>query len=156
MTVANTTGMGVGMAVSGTYMNGATVIGISGATLTLSQRPYSVFATGTYEAVALANDRINIPAGTAGISVGMNVYGSFSSATTTVLAVAANYVQINSGGIKGFLPAQVKTGTPVNAYFVPASPAALTYTFNANTTYAFRDPSNELPFGSFPGVGSYT
>ena len=156
LTVANTTGMAVGMAVSGTYMNGATVTGISGTTITLSQRPYSIYATGTYEAVAFNNDRINIPAGTTGISVGMYVYGSFSTATTTVLAVGSTYVQIDSGGIKGSLPAQVKTGTAVSAYFIPASPAAGTYAFSADTTYAFRDPANELPFGSFPGVGAYT
>ena len=156
MTVANTTGMGVGMAVSGTYMNGATVTGISGTTITLSQRPYSIFATGIYADMVLAYNRINIPSGTTGITVGMNVWGSFSTAQTTVVDVGATYVDIGAAGMKGFLPAEVKTGTPVNCYFIPASPSSDSYTFSANTTYAFRDPDNQLPFGSFPGVGGYT
>lgn len=156
MTVTNTTGMAVGMAASGPYMNGATVTGISGTTLTLSARPYSIYKTGTYQAVSLANDRINVSGGTSGISVGMYVYGSFSSATTTVLAVGSNYVQIDSGGIKGSLPAQVKDGTAVSAYFIPASPGSQSYTFTAGTTYAFRDQANQLPYGSFPGISSYS
>jgi len=147
--------MVVGMAVSGTYMNGATITGITGTTLTLSQRPYSIYTTGTYQPLS-GNDRINIPSGTSGISVGMYVWGSFTSTTTTVSAVGANYIQINSGSVKGSLPAGVKTGTPVSVYFIPASPAAGTYAFSADTTYAFRDPASELPFGSFPGVGAYT
>jgi hypothetical protein len=171
LTVNNTTGLGVGMTVSGNYMNGATVTGISGLTILLSARPYSIFKTGTYQR-ALGNDYIVFPDGTSGILVGMNIFGSFSTGTTTVVAVEPTRVQIDTGGIKTdifgiitksgiFYQAIPGLNYPVNgaavsAYFIPASPASSSYTFSANTTYAFRDPENQLPFGSFPGTGAFT
>jgi hypothetical protein len=39
---------------------------------------------------------------------------------------------------------------------MPASPGSATYTFaEQDVTATFRDGGDGLPFGSFPGVGSY-
>jgi lambda family phage minor tail protein L len=150
LTVTNATGLAVGHKVTGTYMNDASITGINGLTLNLSTRPYSIYKTGTwYEGI------IDIPSGTSDITVGMYVYGSFSSATDTVAEVGSTYVVLDTGS-RVILPDEVAEGTPVSVYFMPASPTALTYTFSADTTYSFRDPANTLPFGSFPGVGAYT
>jgi lambda family phage minor tail protein L len=151
LVVANTTGLAVGMAVAGTYMNGATVTSIAGTTLTLSGRPYSFSRSGTYDAVYSyfnGYDGVFL-ADTSGIVVGMRVFGSFGL-DTTVRSVLTGKVILN------ILSSSVKDNAAVTLYFMPASPAASTYTFTADTTYAFRDPATELPYGSFPGVGSYT
>jgi phage-related protein len=152
LTVANTTGLAVGMAVAGTYMNGATIAGISGTTLTLSGRPYSFSRSGTYDVIpgySYLNppDKVNLT-NTTGIVVGMRVFGSLGI-NTTVAAVSAG-VSITLS----VAPPTPTDGALVTVYFMPASPAAETYTFTADTTYAFRDPANELPYGNFPGVGA--
>ena len=151
LTVANTTGLAVGMAVAGTYLSGASITGISGTVLTLSQRPYQLYKAAsavvvTFRTIVLSR-KINVD--TTGLSVGMRVWGS-AGIDTTIATIVAGGITLPS---YGNLPAD---GTPLDLYFLPASPAAGTYTFTADTTYAFRDPANELPFGSFPGVGSYT
>jgi len=149
LVVANTTGLAVGMAVAGTYMNGATIAGISGTTLTLSQRPYSFTRSGTYDAVygyTYGYDGVFL-SNTSGIVAGMQVFGSFGL-NTTVRSVSAGKVILN------ILSGSVKDNAPVTLYFIPASPAASTYAFTADTTYAFRDPAAELPYGGFPGVGA--
>ena len=153
MTVTSATGLGVGMAVVGTYMNGATIAGISGTTLTLSGRPYSFTRSGTYDVIPgfylNPPDKVNLT-NTTGIVVGMRVFGSLGINTTVAAVTAGVSITLTTA------PATPKDGAAVTVYFMPASPAAGTYTFTANTSYAFRDPANELPFGSFPGVGSYT
>lgn len=148
LVVANTTGLAVGMAIAGTYMNGATIAGISGTTLTLSQRPYQLVKSATAvvsEYSYLATRRITID--TTGLSVGMRVFGS-ASINTTIATIASGSITLAGYGSN---PAN---GTPLTLYFMPASPAASTYTFTADTTYAFRDPANELPYGGYPGVGA--
>jgi lambda family phage minor tail protein L len=164
MTVTSNTGIGVGHLVTGPYMNGATVTGISGTTITLSQRPYELVKDGIYQEVA-GDDWIDIASGTTGISVGMFAYGSFGVNkpvvvveptrvridTVTDIKAAYETVAARSGG---FLPWKRNIATsPVVAYFVPQTPAAASYIFTADQTYAFRDPLTALPFGSFPGVG---
>ena len=164
MTVTSNTGIGVGHLVTGPYMNGATVTGISGTTITLSQRPYELVKDGIYQDVA-GDDWIDIASGTTGISVGMFAYGSFGVNkpvvvveptrvridTVTDLKAAYETAAARSGG---FLALKRNIATsPVVAYFVPQTPAAASYIFTADQTYAFRDPLTALPFGSFPGVG---
>jgi lambda family phage minor tail protein L len=154
MTVANTTGLAVGMAVAGSYLSGASIVGISGTTLTLNQRPYQVYKTATAFVVSAIFSGIifttrSITIDTTGLSVGMRVFGS-AGIDTTIATIGTGSITLAS---YGNLPAN---GTPLGLYFIPPSPAASTYTFTADTTYAFRDPSNELPFGSFPGVGGYS
>jgi lambda family phage minor tail protein L len=154
LTVTSATGLGVGMTVAGTYMNGSTITGISGTTLTLSQRPYSFSRSGTYD-VTPGYFYLNPPdvvklTNTTGIVVGMRVFGSLGINTTVAAVSAGVSITLTTA------PATPKDGAAVTVYFMPASPAAATYTFTADTSYAFRDPASELPFGSFPGVGSYT
>jgi lambda family phage minor tail protein L len=167
MTVSSSTGIQVGHYVSGPLMNGATVTGISGTTIFLSQRPFSIVKAGTYRNV-IGDDYIDIPSGTAGISVGMYAFGSFAvykpvvvvnasdvriDTVTTIKELYKDLQQFTLGLAFG---KSTLAGSPVTAYFVPASPGAATYTFSANQTYSFRDPNAVLPFGSFPGVGAYT
>jgi lambda family phage minor tail protein L len=151
LAVANTTGLAVGMSVAGTYMNGATIAGISGTTLTLSQRPYQLVKSATAVVVSyrgfVSSRRVTID--TTGLSAGMRVFGS-AEINTTIATIGSGSITLASYGSN---PAN---GTPLTLYFIPASPAASTYTFTADTTYAFRDPENELPFGSFAGISSYT
>jgi lambda family phage minor tail protein L len=152
LTVANTTGMAVGMAVTGTYMNGATITGISGTTLTLSGRPYSLTRSGTYDVIpgySYLNppDKVNLT-NTTGIVVGMRVFGSIGINTTVASVSAGVSITLSVA------PPTPEDGAPVTLYFMPASPAASTYAFTAGNAYAFRDPAAELPYGNFPGVGA--
>jgi lambda family phage minor tail protein L len=160
MTVASNTGLSVGMTVIGPLMNGATVTGISGNTITLSQRPYSVVKTGVYRDPAGDDWIENISGGTAGISVGMYAFGSFA-VYKPVVTVESTRVRIDTVTTikdlyKDILTKSTLNGKTVTAYFVPASPSTDSYTFSANDTYSFRDPEAILPFGSFPGVGTYS
>ena len=86
---------------------------------------------------------------TTGLSVGMRVFGS-AGIDTTIATIGTGSITLANYGSN---PAN---GTPLTLYFLPPSPAASTYTFTADTTYAIRTAASELPFGSFPGVGSYT
>jgi hypothetical protein len=133
------------MAVAGTYMNGATIAGISGTTLTLSQRPYQLVKSATAVVVTIFSRRITID--TTGLSAGMRVFGS-AGINTTISTIGSGSITLANYGSN---PAN---GTPLTLYFMPASPAASTYTFTADTAYAFRDPAAELPYGNFPGVGA--
>lgn len=151
LTVTSATGLAVGMSISGAYLHGATMTAISGTTITLSQRPYQLYKTATayvYVFRFVVYSR-SITIDTSGLSAGMRVWGS-AGISTTIATIGSGFITLDN---YGDLPAN---GTPLSLYFIPASPAASTYTFSANTTYAFRDPANEFPFGSFPGVGSYT
>jgi len=154
LTVTDPTGVGVGMTVAGTYMNGATITGIAGYTLTLSQRPYSFSRSGTYEVIP-GYFYLNPPdvvklTNTTGIVVGMRVFGSLGINTTVAAVSAGVSITLTTA------PPTPEDGALVTLNFMPASPALGTYTFSANTDYAFREPDAELPFGSFPGVGSYS
>jgi lambda family phage minor tail protein L len=164
MTVASNTGIQVGHTVTGPLMNGATVTGISGTTITLSQRPYSIVKTGVYQD-PLGDDWIEqISGGTAGITVGMYAFGSFA-VYKPVVTVQSTRVRIDTvttikelyqDFIENIFAKTKLAGTKVTVYFVPASPSSASYTFSANQIYSFRNPDAVLPFGSFPGVGAYT
>ena len=150
LVVADTTGLAVGMTVTGTYLSSTSVVGISGTTLTLSQRPYQLVKSATAFVLRFGistTRRITID--TTGLSAGMRVFGS-AGIDTTIATIGTGSITLASYGNN---PAN---DTPLTLYFIPASPTASTYTFTADTTYAFRDPAAELPFGSFPGVGSYS
>jgi lambda family phage minor tail protein L len=149
MTVTSATGLAIGTAVSGPYFNTQTVIGISGTTITLSERPYSFSRNGTYLNVNRFDDLIQMT-DTTGITVGMRVFGSFAIDTIVTAVNTNTSIQIDT----------TPSPPPLNdanvlVYFMPASPAAATYTFSGNTSYVLRDPDAALPFGSFPGVGTF-
>jgi lambda family phage minor tail protein L len=146
MVVSNTTGLGVGMAISGPYLAGATITWISGTTLALSHRPYQLARAAT--AFVGLSGRLTlrrITIDTSGLSTGMRVFGS-AGIDTTIASIGLGFITLASYGNK---PAH---GTPLTLYFLPASPAASTYSFTADATYAFRDSLGELPYGSFPGM----
>jgi lambda family phage minor tail protein L len=167
MTVTSNTGLAVGHLVTGPYMNGATITGISGTTITLSQRPYNLVKNGIYRN-AVGDDWIDIPSGTAGISVGMLSFGSFGTNKAvvtvepfrvridTVTSIKDLYAEFRSLFFTVLAAKQSLEGSKVVAYFVDPNPSPATYTFSANQTYSFRNPNALLPFGSFPGVGAYT
>ena len=155
--VSSNTGISVGQAVSGTYIPASTtVIGISGTTVTLSNRPRSIDRAGTYVptfetyyydeqySTILTGQQINID--TTGLSAGMIVYGS-NGIDTTIASVGSGVIYINSYG--DLYADQIA----VQLYFLPASPGSATYTFTSNAKYTFRTPDTALPFGSFPGAG---
>jgi lambda family phage minor tail protein L len=150
MTVSSASGLAVGHSGSGTDINGASIIGISGTTLTLSARPYSFSRSGTYDQIYLARDAVRL-SNTSSISVGMRVFGSLGI-NTTVFSVTTN-TRIVLTAEPSPSPSE---GAAVTVFFMPASPGSATYTFTANQTYSFRDPNAVLPFGSFPGVGTYS
>lgn len=150
MTVTSAAGLTVGMTVSGPYMNGATITGISGTTLTLSSRPYSFSRTGTYDNIFLSDDKINLT-DTSSIVVGMRVFGSVGINTTISLVTTDVSVSLATE-----TASDPEDGALITVYFMPASPGSASYTFAGNQTYTFRNPDTVLPFGSFPGVGAYT
>jgi len=84
---------------------------------------------------------------TTGLSVGMRVFGS-AGIDTTIASIGTGSITLASYGNN---PAN---DTPLMLYFMPASTTAGSYTFTADTNYAFGDPANALPYGNFPGVGS--
>jgi len=154
--VSSNTGISVGQTVTGTYMpSSTTVTGISGTTITLSNRPYLIARSGTYvptfetyyydgyETTVLTGQRIDID--TTGLSVGMQVFGS-NGIDTTIGGVDSGVIYLNGyGNLEN-------DANGVSLYFLPASPSSATYTFSSNAEYTFRTP-NTLPFGSFPGAG---
>jgi lambda family phage minor tail protein L len=153
LTVTNTTGLAVGMEVAGNYLIDATIVGISGNTLTLSSKPSQTPRSGTYvkpyKGTVTLGRKINID--TTGLSIGMRVWGS-AGIDTTIATIGSGSITLNSYGNFG----NEAVTMPVTLYFITSSPSAGTYTFSSDTTYAFRDPTSELPFGSFAGISSYT
>jgi hypothetical protein len=152
MTVANSTGLLVGMAVIGTYIPaGTTISTIAGTNLTLSARPYSFTRTGIYRSIYLGSFYISIDI--TGLSAGMRVWGS-NGIDTTIATVASGGLagtRITLSSYAGLIGKQIS----INLYFMPASPGSATYSFgDTNNSYIFRNPTASLPFGSFPGVGS--
>ena len=157
--VSSNTGISVGQAVIGTYIAAnTTVTGISGTTITISNRPYTIARSGTYAPTVetyriwrvrdpryrLIGQQINIS--TTSLSVGMRVFGS-NGIDTTISGVGSGYINLNSYGNLG------NDQSVVQLYFLPASPSSATYTFTSNAKYTFRAPDTALPFGSFPGAG---
>ena len=155
--VSSNTGISVGQTVTGTYMpSSTTVTGISGTTITLSNRPYLIARGGTYvptfetyyydgyETTVLTGQRIDID--TTGLSVGMQVFGS-NGIDTTIGGADSGVIYLNGyGNLEN-------DANGVSLYFLPASPSSATYTFSSNAEYTFRAPGTTLPFGSFPGAG---
>ena len=153
MTVANSTGLLVGMTVIGTYIPaGTTVSTIAGTNLTLSARPYSFTRTGIYRSIYLSSFYISIDI--TGLSAGMRVWGS-NGIDTTIATVASGGLAGTRITLSSYAGLIGKQPISINLYFMPASPGSATYSFgDTNNSYIFRNPTASLPFGSFPGVGS--
>lgn len=150
MVVTSTTGLGIGRLVEGPNIGpGTTISGISGNTLTLNQRPYSIYRQATFVYVSPLLGSSYLIINTSGLSQGMKVFGSNNINTTISSIVSLSRITLNNYGNLSSKDASV------DLYFIPASPVQSTYFFTGSTSYVFRSADNALPFGSFPGVGTY-
>jgi lambda family phage minor tail protein L len=152
MTVTDATGLAVGMSVTGLYMpSGTAIASISGTTLTLNQRPYSIKRNAETVDASLALELDSVT----GLSAGMRVRGA-NGINTTIAAVNTTNNRITLTSTTGLTYSFWKDPDVVTLYFMPATPGSSTYTISMpSTTYLFRAGDAQLPFGSFPGVGSY-
>lgn len=177
LVVSNTTGLALGMTVTGNNIPAnTTIIGISGTTLTLSQPADRIYTLATTKGAQIVTDpiikiafskteasyykratgtflRLLLGETTAGISNGMIVMGQGlpSDYSTTVTSTF---------GSRGYMRLSYAAVAPENSYtysfYTIGSYSSATYTFTANQNYIFRDPANNaLPFGSYPGVGVF-
>jgi lambda family phage minor tail protein L len=151
MTVTSAAGLIAGMTVTGLYMPANTTIAsISGTTLTLNQRPYQYKRTAwTLPGLVLQLTDVT------GLSVGMRVRGA-NGINTTIASKDASLNRITLTNTSGLTFSGFAQPDKITLYFMPASPGSSTYTIQiATPNYSFRSNNELLPFGSFPGVGSY-
>jgi len=153
MTVASATGLAAGQTISGTDVpSGTTIQKISGTTITLSIayneniQGSATTKTTTYKVVSgqarlYMND-------TSGIAKNDLLSGEGVYAGTKVVGISTNkFVQINKE-IKAAADASIEV-----TFYVIKTFTAQTYTFRSSDRYVIR-PEDQLPFGSFPGVGT--
>lgn len=153
MTVASATGLAAGQTISGTDVpSGTTIQKISGTTITLSIayneniQGSATTKTATYKVVSgqarlYMND-------TSGIAKNDLLSGEGVYAGTKVIGISTNkFVQINKE-IKAAADASIEV-----TFYVIKTFTAQTYTFRSSDRYVIR-PEDQLPFGSFPGVGT--
>lgn len=158
MTVSNGSLLVPGMTVTGPMVPaGTTIRSISGNTLTLSNRPYLFAGIGdflySYLSFLYSYRRyVQIPSLFGSISTGMVVFGSHSiNSTVTSRYSTISSIALGSFGLLAGLTGQAR----VQLYFIPTNPSSGSYTFTASNQIIFRTKDGILPFGSFPGVGTY-
>lgn len=159
MVVTDTTGLGIGHLITGPYIpSGTTIRQISGTTVYTSSRPYSISRVGTFKAGSsvynvFTNTTIEIPPklqiDTTGLSIGMKVFGP-KGVNTQITAVTSNYIYLADSGKLNDTPE-----AKMLFYFMPSSPAEASYSFTSSDSYSFRISDGVLPFGGFPGIGTY-
>ena len=167
--VSSAAGIVPGMAVTGTYLPAnCQVVAVSGTTITLSS---TVDLTQFFTVVGSASSQVTVnyavyfPQGTP-LTVGwflassvlpLNRYAQITGirSVTTKVPSGRNVV------ISRFAVADISQNQGSNAnaawtFYVFAGIPSATYTFFAtDQSYTFRANAN-LPFGSFPGIGTYT
>ena len=162
ITMASVAGISPGMAVTGPYVpTGTYVSSVNTSTkvviLSITDNPLVLTAvttkTGTYDAT---NNRINL-GNTSQVNVGNNIYayamgprGLYNTYQKTAVGqINPNaWIQLNK-------PQAIPDGSTVTATVsTTATIAPGSYAYVANSTYVVR-PREGIPFGSFPGVGSY-
>ena len=167
--VTDATGIAPGMTVTGTYLADNTqVVAVSGTTLTISPPVPLTTAILTLTATRTTNrafsgstDRAYF-AESAAISVGW--YAASSLLPLSRLAQVTSIGRGAFGGKSGlsfskvaFFNQTYNSGSSniTWSFYVPGSISSATYTFAAtDQTYTFR-ADGTLPFGSFPGVGTF-
>jgi len=167
--VASATGIIPGMTVTGSFLPAnCQVVAVSGTTITLSS---TVNLTQFFSVVGSANSQVTVdqsiffPKNTS-LSVGWYVSSSLMPLSRlaritglrnrTVRTTVGRSVQVSEYRIADITQNQGNNKNASWTFYVFAGISSATYTFSAtNTTYTFR-PNNTLPFGSFPGVGTYT
>ena len=150
LSMTSVTGLAPGHSVSGLYVPaGASIVGITGTTVTLNQRPYLHYRSGVFTIYIYFNSiQSYISIDTSDLSVGMRVWGG-NGIDTTISSIGSGLIELNNYG------ALNSSGTPVSLYFLPASPSAQSYSFTESPAITFRSADAALPFGGFPGIGTY-
>ena len=162
MTVANGANLTIGMTVTGTYIPaGTTITAISGNTVTLSNRPYEFTRVGSFLfgfLGAILTPIFQIANG-GSITPGYRVFGSQQINTTvssnTPGGLLFNLVLNAIGAFASLVASPSMTPVQTTLYFIPNNPTQSTYSFSAGNQIFFRTQQGTLPFGSFPGVGTY-
>jgi hypothetical protein len=168
--VTDATGIAPGMTVTGTYLAANTqVVAVSGTTLTISppvpvtEAILTLTATITTNRAFSGSRNIAYFAESAAISVGW--YAASSLLPLSRLAQVTSIGRGAFGSSKvGLLFSKVAffnqtynsgSSNITWSFYVPGSISSATYTFSAtNQTYAFR-AEGTLPYGSYPGIGSF-
>lgn len=172
--VASAAGIAPGMAVVGNYLPAtAQVVAVAGNTITLSSpvdftQFYTVTGsfTGTpgryfyfTEKGAVYTSNLNAPGNIGQIIASPGILDLSRQATITEKLI--NYQSVVKTTVKtrffvlNQFPVQTKTPATFSVYQFNGIPSA-TYSFGSvDRNYTFRSASN-LPYGSFPGVGTYS
>jgi len=167
--VSSATGITPGMAVVGSYLPvNCQVVAVSGTTLTLSS-PADLDGLVTPVASAVGTIGGSLIAFTFGtpLTVGWYVVGSIMPLSRRCQIInVLNQSRVDSS-LKRVIRSTVATvnqnaGTKplftntTWTFYIPTAIPSATYTFFAtNQTYTFRANAN-IPFGSYPGVGTYS
>jgi lambda family phage minor tail protein L len=167
--VASATGIIPGMTVTGSFLPAnCQVVAVSGTTITLSS---TVDLTQFFSVVGSANSQVTVdqsiffPQNTS-LSVGWYVSSSVMPLSRlaqitglrnrTVKTTVGKNVQVSEYRIADITQNQGSTKNAAWTFYVFAGISSATYTFAAtDQTYTFRADAY-LPYGSYPGVGTYT
>ena len=166
--MASTVGIVPGMSVTGPYLGaGAQVVGVSGTTVTLSSVvDLTQFFTvvGSATSFVTVNQSVYFIEGTS-LSVGWYAASSVMPLNRraqiagirnqTYKTTIGRTTQVTRRTIADITQNQGSTLSAAWTFYVFAGIPSGTYTFSAtNQTYTFR-ADNFLPYGSFPGVGTF-
>jgi lambda family phage minor tail protein L len=167
--VASATGIIPGMTVTGSFLPAnCQVVAVSGTTITLSS---TVDLTQFFSVVGSANSEVTVdqsiffPKNTS-LSVGWYVASSVMPLSRfaqiiglrnrTVKTTAGKNIQVSEYRIADITQNQGSNKDAAWTFYVFAGISSATYTFAAtDQTYTFRADAY-LPYGSYPGVGTYT
>ena len=172
--VSSATGITPGMGVVGAYLPAnCQVVGVSGTTITLSSTVdltqfYTTIGsfTGTPSTYfyfflkgSVTTSNLSAPGSVGQIIASPGVLDLSRNATITEKLINYQSVVKNVVRTRVFvlsqIPVQTKTAATFSVYQFNGIPSA-TYTFFAtDQTYTFRANAN-IPYGSFPGIGTYT
>ena len=167
--VSSATGITPGMGVVGNYLPAnCQVVAVSGTTITLSSTVdltqfFSVVGSAT--SLVTVNFAVYFPQATS-FTVGwflassvmpLNRYAQITNKRSlTVKVPSGRNVSVSRYTIADISQNQGNNADAAWTFYVFAGIPSATYTFFAtNQTYTFRANTN-IPFGSFPGVGTYT
>ena len=171
--VSSATGISPGMTVVGTYLPaGAQVVTVSGTTITLGTPvdPTQFFTALDSTGGRLTGNRTSVLVSSlpGAFTVNRIISSEYVPATARARITNIRHVGISTGksvNMYNVLDLSIAANYPVRIFSSPlftwtvyseSAPSAATYTFFAtNQTYTFRANAN-LPFGSYPGVGTYT
>lgn len=167
--VASATGIIPGMTVTGSFLPAnCQVVAVSGNTITLSS---TVDLTQFFSVVGSANSQVTVgqsiffPKNTS-LSVGWYASSSVMPLSRlaqitgllnrTVKTSAGKNIQVSEYRIADITQNQGSNKDAAWTFYVFAGISSATYTFAAtDQTYTFRADAN-LPYGSYPGMGTYT